>query len=401
MLRTVSIKEHTLANLQMITDMSYGWRIISTYQTFLQKAFKRDPSIILKMRATFLKLSSALDLPLIRISQIDSADLDSVSRYYSRCLVSFVRDVLQIIPQSMFSLLEKIINIQTNFIKEVPTKLEVEKLGEYAQLKERYEVARLTHSISVYTEGILAMKTTLVGIIKIDPKKLLEDGIRRELVYKISKGLHSTLIFTDKGKNRDKELVEKLSVLAASMDGLRRSFEYIQDYVNIYGLKMWNEEFSRILSYNLERECNSFLVFKVRDDQSIYQSTSIPVPVFSKLSGDTSVNFIGRIGREIIRLGHFSNTVYVPQSCSWFSKERGYVMMDPNSHIQVLGFEHFQKLQLALGARCLTALDRFYSFMISADLNEIFKLCIANCRNGEPLDEFIRAPPGKQPVSNV
>jgi len=26
------------------------------------------------------------------------------------------------------------------------------------------------------------------------------------------------------------------------MDGFRRSFEYIQDYVNIYGLKIWQEE---------------------------------------------------------------------------------------------------------------------------------------------------------------
>ena len=29
------------------------------------------------------------------------------------------------------------------------------------------KVARLTHSISVFTEGILMMKTTLVGIIKV------------------------------------------------------------------------------------------------------------------------------------------------------------------------------------------------------------------------------------------
>ncbi len=26
------------------------------------------------------------------------------------------------------------------------------------------------------------------------------------------------------------------------MSGFRRSFEYIQDYVNIYGLKIWQEE---------------------------------------------------------------------------------------------------------------------------------------------------------------
>ena len=48
------------------------------------------------------------------------------------------------------------------------------------------------------------------------------------------------------------------------MDGFRRSFEYIQDYINIYGLKIWQEEVSRIINYNVEQECNSFLREKVR-----------------------------------------------------------------------------------------------------------------------------------------
>ena len=38
------------------------------------------------------------------------------------------------------------------------------------------------------------------------------------------------------------ELEPKLVALAERMNGFRRSFEYIQDYVNIYGLKIWQEE---------------------------------------------------------------------------------------------------------------------------------------------------------------
>jgi WASH complex subunit strumpellin len=59
------------------------------------------------------------------------------------------------------------------------------------------------------------------------------------------------------------ELEQKLDELGAVMDGFRRSFEYIQDYVNIYGLKMWQEEMLRIVNYNVEQECNSFLRTKV------------------------------------------------------------------------------------------------------------------------------------------
>ncbi len=39
--------------------------------------------------------------------------------------------------------------------------------------------------VSVFTEGVLAMEKTLMGIIEVDPKKLLQDGIRKELVRQV------------------------------------------------------------------------------------------------------------------------------------------------------------------------------------------------------------------------
>ena len=49
----------------------------------------------------------------------------------------------------------------------MPTRLDKDKMKEFAQLDERFEVAKLTHSISVFTEGVLMMKTTLVGVVKV------------------------------------------------------------------------------------------------------------------------------------------------------------------------------------------------------------------------------------------
>ena len=62
----------------------------------------------------------------------------------------------------------------------------------------------------------------------------------------------------------------RLRALGARIDGFRRSFEYIQDYVDIYGLKIWQEELSRIVNYNVEQECNSFLRTKVWSIAEIY-----------------------------------------------------------------------------------------------------------------------------------
>lgn len=69
----------------------------------------------------------------------------------------------------------------------------------------------------------------------------------------------------------------KLKEMAATMDGFYRSFEYIQDYVSIYGLKIWQEEVSRIINYNVEQECNNFLRAKVRKPSMRTESFSAKV----------------------------------------------------------------------------------------------------------------------------
>lgn len=169
------------------------------------------------------------------------------------------------------------------------------------------------------------MEKTLVGVICIDPKQLLEDGIRKELVKNISLALHTNLSFNPRAKSC--ELEPKLATLAQIMNGYKRSFEYIQvthiynrllrdlyvvetcfervylfqDYVNINGLKIWQEEVTRIVGYNVEQECNSFLRSRIHDWQSIYQNKNIPIPVHPA-TDTNSVNFIGRLAREICRI---------------------------------------------------------------------------------------------------
>lgn len=44
------------------------------------------------------------------------------------------------------------------------------------------------------------MKSTSVGVIKVDPKQLLEDGIRKEIVRQVTWALHSGLMFNLKAK---------------------------------------------------------------------------------------------------------------------------------------------------------------------------------------------------------
>ena len=59
----------------------------------MQAFIKRKPSLVIKLRATFLKMSSALNLPCQRIDEAQSPDFASVSAYYSKELVNYVRKV--------------------------------------------------------------------------------------------------------------------------------------------------------------------------------------------------------------------------------------------------------------------------------------------------------------------
>lgn len=56
------------------------------------------------------------------------------------------------------------------------------------------------------------MKSTLVGIVKVNPKKLLEDGIRRELVKYIATAFHENVNFSTKNKVSVGESIIKVKV---------------------------------------------------------------------------------------------------------------------------------------------------------------------------------------------
>eukprot|EP01133_Synstelium_polycarpum_P011225 gene11225-13087_t len=355
MIKIVNIKEEVLVRLETCADISYAWDIINTYVPQMQRGIKADPKCVLKLRATFLKLASILGLPLIRISACASPDLLSVSEYYSSELVGYVRRVLEIVPKSMFVILKQIIDMQTNALRELPTKVEKERLREFAQLEQRYDLARATNAVSVFTEGILAMETTLVGIIEVDPKQLLEDGIRKELVHQISLAMDRTLVFRQQ-KNED-ALQPRLVELSNILDGFRRSFQYIQDYVNIQGLRIWQEEFSRIVNYYVEQECNLFLKKKVYDWQSTYQSVAIPIPRFPAVD-QTSVNMIGRLARELLAQTSCRTTLYLNQ-IGWF---------EPSGGRELVGINTWSLLHQSVGIFGLTGLDKLYCFMMVKDL---------------------------------
>uniref|UniRef100_A0A182IM32 Strumpellin n=1 Tax=Anopheles atroparvus TaxID=41427 RepID=A0A182IM32_ANOAO len=358
MFHTISIKENDLINLQLIGDFSYAWRLIECYTPMMQENIRRQPRLVIKLRSTFLKLASALEIPLLRLNQAESEHLIDVSKYYSNELANFVRKVVQIIPETMFTILAQIVDLQTNVLRELPARLEKEKMKEYAQFEERFQVAKLTYTLSTFTEGILAMQTTLVGVVELDSKKLLEDGIRRKLVQNVSEAFHQQVLFNAKAK--ESELYQRLEALHKIIHGYRRSFEYVQDYLNIHCMRIWNEEMHRIVQFNVEKECQPFLKSKpaqggLDDDGG---EGLVPIPVYQPLDM-TSINFMGRLAREVLRITDPKTTVYIDICSSWY---------DFKTHKLLLTNKFASKINDTIGPPGLMGLDRLYSAMIKSDL---------------------------------
>lgn len=56
MMKTISVKDSVLIVHQMIGDFSYAWCHIEMFTTLMRNAIKNEPSFVIKLRATFLKV---------------------------------------------------------------------------------------------------------------------------------------------------------------------------------------------------------------------------------------------------------------------------------------------------------------------------------------------------------
>ncbi|KAJ8611733.1 hypothetical protein CTAYLR_009190 [Chrysophaeum taylorii] len=363
--------------LETVADLSYAWEVLRQYVGILRDRIRADPSTAVLLRATFLKLASILDVPLVRISQCDSissrGDQASVAEYYSRELVKFVRDVLDVIPRSVFQLLNEIIQIQTR-LTPLPVKFETAYLKDFAQLGERYQLAKLTNQVSVFTEGVLAMEQTLLGVIRVEPRRILHDGLRKELVRRLCLALD---LDATRGFER------ALDDLAHRIDGFRRSVEYVQDYIDIAGLKMWQEEFSRVINYAVENEANKYLRRKVLDSESKYQSSIVPIPPLR-------TNFMGSTLAALLRLTAPADTTYSPRAAAWHASSSG---------ARVCGPVTFQAIERALGVAGLVGLDRLLGLKIVHELARLVESFPTAIKPLRGLVQTLRETPPSQPIA--
>ena len=339
MLMLANVKKTYLVSISKISDFSYAWISIQDYKIEMQNLLKKDSKNVLLLRATFLKLASILNFPLIRLFEIESQDIESVTNYYSGELVKFVKNILQIIPRRVFDFMNEIIKIFKSGFMEMPIKILKRDLKTYSQIENRYKLAKCVHGISMITKGIFMMEKTLMGVIEVDPKEILEEGIRKELLNLLAKTFQNHIDF---GTGDKIDLTQKLNNLISEISSIKKSFIYIQDYINMNGSKMWSEEMHRLINFYVELEANKFLSKKIKNKNDKYEMFKYKIPSYPPLkSSPESFTFLGRLTRYILNLTEPKNVTFCPYNYTWYEKEK----LDK----EVFGIKMFYKIKKAIG----------------------------------------------------
>lgn len=56
MIRTAALRDDDLVTLEQVSDLSYAWELVDGFTLEMQDGVKRDPALVGKLRATFLKV---------------------------------------------------------------------------------------------------------------------------------------------------------------------------------------------------------------------------------------------------------------------------------------------------------------------------------------------------------
>ncbi|EED92001.1 hypothetical protein THAPSDRAFT_34228, partial [Thalassiosira pseudonana CCMP1335] len=389
MARAVGINEDICEDIRWISDMSYGIESVKSYVKIIHSRVTKDPSNVNLLQGFFMKLSSSLDAPVERLKQLNSPDATRVTDYYSLQLVSFVRKVLEIVPISVFGLVVQMSDIIERRLLRLPKKVAADQLIAFSQTGERYKLAMMAHEISIFADGILAMENSFIGGKEVNPRKLLDDGLRKEMVQHVSELMNNLLQFDFSADtetitsmtNHQSAAMRSLSSLSSRLEGFQSALECVEDYVCINSLKMWHGEMSRIINYNVEQEVNKYLLKKVLDSDSKFQLRVIPIPRFARTPNEpTCINFMGRILSMLLKITDTQYTTYSLERIGWFLGDG----------TEVCGLKNVSLLRKAIGIYGLTGVDRLLCYRILHELHRFVKFFRNNVSKQGVLFEQLR-----------
>ena len=130
---------------------------------------------------------------------------------------------------------------------------------------------------------------------------ILEEGLRYELLIMVSQELDKSLRF--QGCSTFAEVESQLAKVGEKLDSIKCSVEYIQDLVGIYGLKIWYDEYNKLVSTYIDVEWN-YIRRKEFPDEALKWASSqneddLPIKSLTTSTSLASSIILWSFGREL------------------------------------------------------------------------------------------------------
>jgi WASH complex subunit strumpellin len=197
-----------------------------------------------------------------------------------------------------------------------------------------------------------------MGVIEVDPKEFLVNGIKNEMVIAVCSTLHRSLIFKkDLTMDMFDAAIKQVSV---RLDNMRTAMEYIQDLIGIDALNIWMEQMTRIIDFNVNREANAKEIQKTRMIKEGKEKNLIEIPVYEPVDG--CLTFLGRLINVLVNITSPAKPLYyIPGSNGWY---------DPNG-VHVFGPKTIGSLIKAFGVVGVNGLDKLISYNINREISSL------------------------------
>ncbi|KIH59025.1 hypothetical protein ANCDUO_10757, partial [Ancylostoma duodenale] len=224
-----NVREEEERRIQRSAEPSYMWPILDDWTPRIQRRIL-ESSNVHAIRALFFKLSLSINTLCEQFQNEERKTL--IGRAYSFHLERRLRAILQTIPNRLFSILKT--TLSPSLQRQWEPTLDKSAAREMADFDENFSLAEATYTISNLSLGVSRMALKKVGIVSINPKELLEEGIRRELALELP------LLLTSLDKAS--LLEDVLGNLTDNLQLFRRAFIYMCEHVDVNGHDMWREE---------------------------------------------------------------------------------------------------------------------------------------------------------------
>lgn len=110
---------------------------------------------------------------------------------------------------------------------------------------------------------------------------------------------------------------EKFARLKDNFVGLKRSIEYIEDFLNVQGEKIWREELTRIIQKSVDKEAVRLVSKRIAADIDSNDGADY-VPDFEPVD-ENDATFMGRLLRQITR--SLDKGFYLDSQSTWYTYE--------------------------------------------------------------------------------